>query len=229
MDVDRTKLGLFVRRAFAHIICVIGRPRTRRDKIIVIRTVPHDGVFRPRGARGRQRIGQVDAPHRWQLIRREPVQERRRPRPAHDVLGKGGRINQPGCAAQRLGLGLGILPPRAAPERPAVMVEIRISPHWPIIIRPFPAVHLPHLRAQRDLAVVNRSSPQRPGGGAFLIRVVQNEDVVVAFLILSRRIFGGDPRPEAFRVQRRHVNLGLAVHHHLRQIIPGAARRCDAE
>jgi hypothetical protein len=67
------------------------------------------------------------------------------------------------------------------------VVEIGGGIDRAIVVRPFPAVHLPELRAHLFLAVIGGRGAQRAAGFALFVGVVQDEDVVVAFLVLARR------------------------------------------
>ena len=104
-----------------------------------------------------------------------------------------------------------------------------VKPLWCIVIWPVPAIDLPELRPPRGLTIPRGRGAQRAAGLAFLIGVMQDKNVGIAFLVLAGRIFRGHPRPIAFGVKRRHVDLGLALHHQLRQVIASAARRRDPE
>ena len=60
--------------------------------------------------------------------------------------------------------------------------------------------------------------------------MVQDEDVLIAFLVLLHRVFRRHPVLRiALGIEARHVDLGLALHHHLREVIAGATRRRDAK
>jgi len=59
--------------------------------------------------------------------------------------------------------------------------------------------------------------------------MVQDIDVLVAFLILARAIFSRHPVAIAFGVQRCHISLGFTIDHHLRQIVAGATGGGDTE
>ena len=224
MTFDITHLGHLIGNRLAQVIAVIGAPRPRRDQIILILRQPHDGIFRPRRPCPGQRIGQVNPPHRGQLVAGEPIQESRCPRPAHQMLSKGRGINQPHPFANGFRLVHRVLPPAPAPERAAVMVA---KPLRRKIIRPLPAVHLPELRPPRRLPIICRRGPQRPTGRTFLIRMVQDINVIVGFLVLPRGIFRGHPIAVALGIEACHIDLGFALNHHLRQIIAGAPRSGD--
>ena len=224
MTFDIADFRHLVGNRLAQIVTVISTPCARRDKVVFILRQPHDGIFRPRRPRPGQRIGQVDPPHRGQLVAGKPIQESRCPRPAHQMLSKGRGINQPHPLANGFRLVHRVLPPAPAPKGPAVMVA---KPLRRKIIRPLPAIHLPKLRPPRRLPIICRRGPQRPTGRTFLIRMVQNIHVVVGFLILPRGIFRGHPIAVAFRIKARHIDLGLALNHHLSEVIARAPRSRD--
>ena len=176
-----------------------------------------------------QGIGQVDPAHVRQLVAGEMVEERSRAGAAHQMLGEGGGVDDADGVADGFGLGLGILPPGTPAESAGVVVEIGGGILGPIVVRAFPAVHLAELRAHLLLAVIGGGGAQGAAGFAFLVRVVQDEDVVVAFLVLAGGVFGGHPAAEALGVEGGHVDLGLALGHQLGKVVAGAARCGDAE
>ena len=176
-----------------------------------------------------ERIGQVDAAHIRQFVTGEVVKEGGRAGAAHEVLGEGGGVDDADGVAHGLGLFHGIGPPGATAERPAIVVEVGRGIDRAVVVRALPAVHLTHLRAHLQLTLIGRRRAERAAGLTLFIRVVQDEDVVVAFLVLARGVFGGHPIAVALGVQRGHVDLGLAIHHHLGKVVPRAARRRDAE
>jgi hypothetical protein len=53
--------------------------------------------------------------------------------------------------------------------------------------------------------------------------------VGIAFLVLARGILGRHPGAVALGIEGGHVDLRLAVHHHLREVVSRAARRGDPE
>ena len=226
MTFDITEFGRFIGNGLAQEITVIGRPGPGGHKVVFILSEPHDGIFGARGAVDRQRIGQVDAPGGGQLVAGEPIQKGSGPRPLDQMFGKGGRIDQAHALADRLGLIDRMLPPAAAPEGPAVVV---IEPQRRKVVRAFPPVHMAELCATGGLTVIGRRGTQGPTRGALLIRVVQDIDVLIGLFVLARGIFGGHPVAIAFGVQRRHVDLGLALDHHLRKVVARAPRSCDPE
>ena len=142
------------------------------------------------------------------------------------MLGEGAGVDQTSGIADRLGLGFRILPPAAATEAAGGVI---VKPFGRVIVRTLPAVHLPHLRAGRDLAIIGGGGAQRPAGFALFIGMVQHEDMLIAFLVLFRRVFGGHPAAETARIKRRHVDLGLARRHHLGKVMADAAGSGDAK
>ena len=88
---------------------------------------------------------------------------------------------------------------------------------------------LTELRAQSLLPVIDWGGAQGTGGFAFFIRVVQDEDMLIAFLILAGGIFGGHPIAVAARIEAGHVDLGFALGHHLGKVIARATCGGDAE
>ena len=98
-----------------------------------------------------------------------------------------------------------------------------------VVVGTFPAVDGAELRAGGLLAVIGGRGAQRAGRFAFLVGVVQDEDVLVGLFVLGRRPVVGLPVAIAFRVERRHVDLGLALDHHLRKVVAGAAGGGDPE
>ena len=109
------------------------------------------------------------------------------------MFGEGGGVDQAGGFANGLRFGDRILPPAATAEAAGVMVEIVGRVQRAVIDRAFPAVDLPELRAKRLLPVIDRGRAQRAAGFAFLVRVVQDKDVVVALFVLASGVFGRHP------------------------------------
>ena len=227
--VDAAKAVFLLHDRFVKVVLVIGVPGPGRDEVIVILGQTHDGIFGAGRALWGQRIGQVDPPHFRQGVGGEPIEERGCPRPTDPVFCKGGGVDQPRRFADRFRLIDRILPPATPAERPGVVVEIIRRVQRAIVDRPFPAVDLTELRPKRLLPVIDRSGAQGAGGFAFLIRVMQDEDVVIAFLILPRGVLGGHPAAEPLGVKRRHVDLCLTRNHHLCEVVTGATGGGDAE
>jgi len=94
-----------------------------------------------------------------------------------------------------------ILPPTATPKRPAVMVKAVRCIQRAEIIRAFPTVYKSELCAESFLPVVSRGRPQWAASRAFFVRVMKGIDVIIAFFVLTSRIFGRDPRAIAFGVK----------------------------
>ena len=132
------------------------------------------------------------------------------------MLGKGRRINQTHTLSDRLGLIMRILPPAPPPKAARGMIVKALRR---IVVWPLPAIDLPELRPGRFLPVIGGRCAQGPASLALFIGMVQNIDVRIAFLVFLRRIFRRHPGAIAFGIKARHVNLGLALDHHLRQII----------
>ena len=227
--VDAAEFGLFVLDGLVQEVLVIGVPRSGGDEVVVVLGLAHDSVFGTGRASACKGVGQVDAPHARQLVRREPVEEGGGARPGQAMLCKGRGIDQASAGTDRFGLCLGILPPAAAPERPGVVIEAVGRIERAVVIRALPSVHLPELRAQRLLAVVCGRCPQRTTRLAFLVGVMKHVDVGIAFLVLLHRVFGGHPRAVALGIKAGHVDLGLAFDHQLGKVVASAARRRDPE
>ena len=145
------------------------------------------------------------------------------------MFGKGGGVDQPDTFADGAGFIHRILPPAAAPKTARIVVKAVWRIQRAEIIRPLKPVDTAKLRAARFLPVIGRRGAQRAAGFALFVRVVQDIDVLIAFFVFARRIFGGHPTAVAFGIKRGHVDLGLALDHHLRQIIAGAASGGDAK
>ena len=225
-ELHRPELGQLVLDRLRQEILVVRGPGPRRDEVEGVLAHPRDGILGPHRPRLGQRVGQADPARLRQPVAGEPLQERGGAGTLQQVLREGGGVDHPDLLADRLRLLDRVGPPAAAAEAAGGMV---VEPLRRIVDRPLPAVHLPELRAPRLHPVVAGRGAQRPAGLALLVGVVQHEDVGVALLVLPRRILGGDPRAVALRVERRHVDLGLALDHHLREIVPGPARRGDPE
>ena len=142
------------------------------------------------------------------------------------MLGKGGRVDQPDAFADGLGLFHRVLPPAAAPETARGLV---VEPLGRKIIRTLPTVNLTELRAARLLPVIGGRGAQGAGRRTLFVRVVQDIDVFVGFLVLRDGVFGRHPAAEPFRVERGHVDLCLALDHQLREVVPRPACRRDSK
>ena len=157
------------------------------------------------------------------------IEESLSARATDHVLGKGGGIDQANARADGFGFGLGIGPPRAPPETAAVMVKTVGRIERAIVIGTFKAVHASKLGTERFLAIIGRPGAQGATGFALFIRVMQNIDVLVAFLVLARGILRCHPIAIALGVKARHVDLGFALSHHLGKVIACAPCCGDAE
>ena len=226
MTFDIAEFRRLVGNRLAQIVAVVSGPGTCRNKVVFVLCQPHDGVFGARGARTGQRIGQVDAANAGQLVAGEPVKELRGTGALDQMFGERGRVDQAHALADRLCLVHRVLPPATATEAAGVVV---VEAFGRVIVRAFPAVDPAELCALCGLPVIGRRRAQRATSGPLLVWVVQDVDVLVGFLVLARSKLGGHPVAIAFGVQRRHVDLGLALDHQLRQIITGATRRRDPE
>ena len=145
------------------------------------------------------------------------------------MLSERGCVDQADAFADRLCFFYGIVPPCTAPERATVMIKIIGGIKRAIIIRTFPAIDLTKLRTKCLLAIIGRCRAQWATGFALFIWMMQNIDVVVAFFVLARRIFGRHPAAVTLRIKARHINLGLAFDHHLGHIIAHTTRGSNAE
>src|SRR5262249_23384127 len=96
-------------------------------------------------------------------------------------------------------------------------------------VGPLPAELLPEHGAQRLHAVVAGRRLQRPRPRPFLQRIVQNEDVLVALLVLYLRVALVGIGAEAPRIDVEGIDVGLAVDHPVRQQVAGTAGGSDAE
>ena len=173
----------------------------------------HDGVEQPaEHLQPDARLGQIDAANLGQLVGRESVEERRRHRPLHDMLGECGGVRQAGGVVD--GLGLGVLPPAAAVEAARIVVVKALRE----LNNLDAATRSPGRTAPAGgLTVIGARGSQRTRGEAFLVAVMQSEDVVIGLLVLTHRRFGSPTRPEAVRVEAGHVDLDLALVHQIRQ------------
>ena len=143
-------------------------------------------------------IGQVDAAHTRQFITGEPIEKRRGPRTFDDMFCKGCRIHKPHPFADGAGLFDGILPPGSTAEAAGFFVKIFRRIQWTKIIGPLPPVDPAKLCAACLLPIIGRRGAQRPCGGAFLIGMVQNINMVIAFFIFAHGKFCGHPIAVAF-------------------------------
>ena len=230
LNFDVAELLHLVLGRLAQVVGVILGPGTGGDDVVVVLAIADDGVFGAGGAMRGQRVGQVDTTDLGQLVAGEPVQELGGTGALDDMFGKGRCVDQANAFTDRFGFFDSILPPATTAERTAFLVEVIRRVQRAEVVRAFPAVNPAELRTARFLTVISRNGSQRAAGFAFFIRVVQDVDVFVAFLVLAGREFGGHPVAAVpLGVQRGHVDLGFPIHHHLRQIVAGAASGGDAE
>ena len=96
-------------------------------------------------------------------------------------------------------------------------------------IGPFPAKLLAEHGAPGLEALVAGRGAQRPGGGTFLVREVNGEDVGVGLLVLRLEVALGGVVAKAARLHAEHVDGRLALHNPFGQLPAGAAGGGDAE
>ena len=226
LNLDIAEILRLVLGRLPQVIGVVILPGAGGDEVIFILAPAQDRVFAAGGARGGEGVGEIDAPHLWQAVGGEPFEEGGRARPLHHMLCECRGVDQPHALADGTRLGLGIFPPAAAAETAGSRI---VKSGLGVVIGPLPAVDLPELRAKRLLAIVGGGGAQRAAGGALLVGVVEDIDMLIGLLVLARRIFGGDPAAETLGIEAGHVDLGLALHHQLGEIMARAARRRDAE
>ena len=140
-----------------------------------------------------QRIGQVDTTDLGQFVAGEPIKELRRTGAFDHMFGKRSRVDQANAFADRFCFVYGVLPPAATAEGARFLVEVFWRIQWAEVVRTLPSVDPAELRAARLLTVVSRCGAQRTAGFTLFIWVVQDIDVLITFLVLTRRKLGGHP------------------------------------
>ncbi len=149
---------------------------------------------------GRQSIGQIDAAHARQFIAGEPIEKGRSARAFDDMFGKGCGIHKPNPFADGASLFDRILPPGSAAEAAGFFVKIFRRIQRTKIIGPLPPVDPAKLCPASLLPIIGRRCAQRPRSRAFLIGVMQNIDMIIAFFVFAHGKFGGHPIAVAFGV-----------------------------
>ena len=193
-DLDPAELGALPRGLLdEEVVVVVLRGAGGDDVVVVLGEADDRGLGADRAGVG-QRIGQVDAADARQLVAGQPVEEGGGARAPHAVLGEGGGVEQADALAHGLRLLDRIWPPAAAAEGARGVV---VEACGRVVVRPLPAVHLAELGAARLEPVIAGRGAQRPAGRALLVRVVQDEDMVVGFLVLAGGVFAVDPRADS--------------------------------
>ena len=96
-------------------------------------------------------------------------------------------------------------------------------------VGPFPAEFLPEHGTQILHPFVAGRRAQGPGGGPFLVRVMNDEDIGIGFFILGMQVGRVGIVAKAPRLHAQHVDTGLALDHPMGQLPARAARRRNAK
>src|SRR5882757_2068729 len=119
------------------------------------------------------------------------------------------------------------------------MLEVIRTPETPFVfgrdargsepVGAFPAIALAEDSAHAREFVVHRTGLGGARIGALFVRIVNDEDVPVGFLVLLNDVTLPGIRTVAARIDGHHVDARLALDDPLRQLPAGAAGRGDAE
>src|SRR5688572_12948892 len=163
---------------------------------------------------------------RRNLVRDESVEPLRRARPADLVLGERRQVDDPDPLAQHPAFVADVLKIVAAPETPdiAPLDTRRREP-----VGTFPPIALAEDRAHALQPGVDGTRLRGTRILAFLVRVVNREDVTIGFLVLRDDVAAARVGPEAARVDGEHVNARLAFDDPLRKLPARTAGGRDAE
>ena len=186
-----------------------------------------DGELGMHAAVAVESVRQAQAPG---LIRHavgdEPVEEVFRARAGYAALGERRHVQQAHVARHVVDFPAHRLEPARTAERPVVFLGHAFGGEE---IGPLPAELLPEHRAARLHSFVAWRGAQRTRGGPLLVRVMDDEDVLVRFLGFPDQVVLRGVFAEAARLDAQHVDGRLALDDPLGQLPPGAARRRDAE
>ena len=200
---------------------------TGADEIEALLAVPHDGELGTHPAAPGQRVRQVDAAHGFrQSAADQPVEPGFGARSRDAELGEAGDVDDPDILANVSVLPGDVREVVGAPETPSVRA---FDPGRREPVRPFPAIALAPDRTHAVEQVVDRAGLGRTRGGPFLVRVVNDEDVLIGFFVFGPDIGLVGIGAEPAGIDIHHVDRGLALDDPFRELPAGAARRRDAE
>ena len=186
-----------------------------------------DGEFGTDAAAARKRMRERHAADLGgHLVGDQPIEPGFGARPRHLVLGEWGEIDDAHVLPQIQRLATHVRKIIGAAEAPLVSGR---DARGREPIGAFPAVALPEHGAHAGELVVDRTGLGRARIGPLLVRKVDDEDVAVSFLVLLNDVALAGVGAVAARVDRHHVDAGLAVDDPLSQLPAGAAGGGDAE
>ena len=215
------------RHVLAKVVVIQSLPGAGRHQVEGIVRLAPDRELRVHAAVAVQGVRQAQPPDLpGHAVGDEPVQEVFRARSRYPALGECGHVEQADVAGDVVDFPANRLEPARTAERPVVL------PGHPVggeEVGPFPAEQLSEHGAAGLHALVAGRGAQRARGGALLVRVMDDEDVGVGFLVLLYQVVPGGVFPETARLDPEHVDGRLALDDPLGQLPAGAACGRDAE
>ena len=161
-----------------------------------------------------------------QLVRRQPVEERLGAGTGNTAFREGRHVEKPGMLGRVAHLVADMLEPVRAAERPVVFLRRSLGREP---VGALPAEFLPEHGAKRLQPVIAGRGAERPRGAALLVRIVDDEDVLVRLLVLRLEVGFGGVAAIAARVDAKHVDGRLALDNPFGKLPAGAAGGGDAE
>ena len=167
-----------------------------------------------------------DAPHAPRhAVGGDPVQVGLGPLPAgHVVLREAREVHHADPLAHRPALRRHHLEHVVVPEARLLLPAVEREP-----LRTLPAVGLGMHAALRGEPVEQRGHPLAARSGALLAGQVQRVHVLVVLVGLGLRVLPGGVAAETARIDAGHVDLAVAVHHPLREVLAAAGAGGDAD
>ena len=209
------------------VIAVVALAGTGADDVEMLVGEPGDRELGADAAASGQRVGERDAAllHRH-LVRDERVEPCRGARARHLVLRERREVDHAHGIAHPVAFVADVLEIVAAPEAPDVLAG---DPRRREPVGALPAIALPPDGAH---LVQLRVDGARLGGTcvvALLVGIVDREDVAIGLLVLPDGVALARVRAEPARVDRQHVDAGLAFDDPFGELPARAARGRNAE
>ena len=185
---------------------------------------PRGGELALDAAEPRERVGERDPALARHAVGEDAIEERSRVGAGHVELRERREVEHADPLAHRAAFLAHRVEPVHAAEAVALLDARRREP-----LGPFPAEGFgEHGAAVREPAV-DRRGPDRPSGLAVLAGIMDLVHLVVFVDRLFDAVSAHSPVAEPPRLHFTHVDLGLAVHHPLREILARARTLGDAD